>query len=429
MPSKTKRTTSQPLVRREIVYALIAVLLILATVAHYWDTLTVWRLHNRAAELSQTSRDDEAIEQLRAALLVDRHDPQTVFMLARSHRRVGDYQAATYLLSTAEELGAKSEQIELERTLLAVQAGQIRGFDQKFSQLIVDMPEQSADIIQAYAIGLFANQQSERAFQLVADWEATTPQDPQPKFLQAYLFQESNHLDLAADAYRAGLKLSEDAPLMRRRLGQVLLTLGKADEALVELKKCLQASPDDVEVHYLLAQGAQQQNELDTALQELDGILATSPIHFGAQRLRGRIYLDKGEPHAAIADLQGVVTAHPDDTVAREALGRAMQALGRNDEARVHFDFVAATTKYQHETDRLLRQMVEEPKNADLPYETALRLIQSGNLEDGAKWLRTALELQPDHTAAQLALADVLESLGDVRNASLHRQAALQSGE
>ena len=426
MPSDPNSTSQPPIVRREIFYALIAVLLIIAVLAHYWDTLSVWRSYSRAAELSQTSRDAEAIEQLRAALLVDRHNPLTLIKLARSHRRAGQLQAAIYLLSAAQELGAKPEQIELERTLLDVQTGHIRGFDQKFPQLIVDMPEQAPDIMQAYVLGLFANLQSERAFQLLGGWEASSPQDPQPKFLQAYLYQGINRLDLAANAYRAGLKLSKGSTLMRRRLGQVLLEAGKTDEALAELKQCLQASPEDVEVHYLLALLAHQQNELDIALQELDSLLAASPSHIEARRLRGQIYLDQGNPQAAITDLQKVATADPDDTLAREALGRALQALGRSDEAKPHFDFVSAATAYQNETGRLIRQVLAEPENADLRFEIALRLLQEGNLEDGAKWLRTVLELRPDHTAAHLALVDVLESVGDFRNAALHRQAATQ---
>ncbi|MEO8271822.1 MAG: tetratricopeptide repeat protein, partial [Aureliella sp.] len=298
---------------------------------------------------------------------------------------------------------------------------------QKFPQLIVDMPEQASDILQVYVLGMFANLQTEKAFHLLGDWEASSPQDSQPKFLQAYLYQGINRLDLAANAYRAGLKLSKDSTLMRRRLGQVLLEAGKTDEALVELQQCLQASPNDVEVHYLLAQVAQQQNDLDTALQELDSVLASSPSHVDAQCLRGQVYLDKGDPQAALADLQAVATVHPDDTVAREALGRALKAVGRSEEAKTNFDYVSAATAFQSETGRLIRQVLAEPENAELRFEIALRLLQSGDLEDGAKWLRTVLELQPDHNAAHLAMADVLERAGDSRNAALHRQVANQS--
>lgn len=422
VPAAPSLVSQKPLIRRGIFYTLVAVLLIIAALAHFWDELSIWRLHSRAAELSESSHDLEAIDHLRSALRIDRDNPVTVLKLASFHRRAGQLGEAMRLLSAAQELGADSKQIELERTLLDVQTGRIHGFDQTFAQWMVDMPEHAPDIMQSYVLGLFANLQTQKAFQLLGSWEASSPQDPRPKFLQAYLYQSIDRLDLAANAYRAGLKLANDSSLMRRRLGQVLLDAGKTEEALVELKQCLEASPGDVEVHYLLAQGAQQQNQLEAASQELEQVLTADPNHFDALRLRGQIYLDKGEPQAALADLEQAASAHPDDTVAREALGRALQALGRTDEAKRHFEFVAASTKLQGETARLIRQVLTEPQNAELRFEIGVRLLQSGNVEDGAKWLRTVFEIQPNHTDAHLALASILEMQGDYRNAAMHRE-------
>lgn len=425
-PSFSSGTDRPPLVRRGIVYALVAVLLIVAGLAHFWDTLAVWRMHSRAAELSQASRDAEATDQLRAALLIDQDNPRTVLQLARAHRRLGELEPAMHLINAAQELGADPQQLELERTLLDVQTGHIRGFDQKLPQLMVDLPEQSPEILRAYVLGLFANLQIDEALQLLASWESSTPEDSQPKFLQAYVYQGINRLDIAAAAYRAGLKLSNDSTLMRRRLAQVLLEAGETEEAIAELKTCLKTAPEDIEVHYLLAQCAHRQNEMDNALAELETVLASSPSHFEARRLRGQILLDKGEPQAAIDDLQELTTTSPDDIVAREALARALQALGRTDEAKSHFEFVSAATKQQDETGRLIRQVLTEPQNVDLRFEIGMRLLQAGSVEDGAKWLRTVLEIQPDHADAHLALADVLERVGDYRNAAMHRQAATQ---
>ncbi len=422
-PSQANTTSQQPLMRRGVLYALVSVLLIVAVLAYFGDQLSIWRYYSRAAELSLTSHDAEAIDQLRMALQVESDNPATVIKLAQFHCRAGNLGASARLLVAAQELGAETVQVALERTLLDVQSGHIHGFDKRFPQMIVDMPEQAPDILQSYVLGLFANLQTEQAFDLLGNWEASAPQDPRPKFLQAYLYHSIDRLELAASSYRAGLKLSKDSTLMRRRLGQVLLEAGKTDAALVELKECLLASPQDVEVRYLLAQVAHQQNQLDAALEGLEEVLKVDPTHVAARRLRGQIYLEKDDAAAALADLQAVADSQPDDTVAREALGRALQALGRDQEASVHFDFVSEATKQNDETGRLIRQVLSEPQNAELRFEIGLRLAQSGNVEDGAKWLRTVLEIQPNHNGAHLALASVLERLGDFRNAANHRQA------
>ncbi len=397
--------------------------MVVALVAHFWEPLAVWRMVSRASELAQASRDAEAVDLLRAALLVDADNPQTVVRLAQAHRRVGQLEPAANLLSAAKDLGGDEQQIELETTLLSVQMGRTRGFEKRFAELMVQWPDQAPDILRTYVLGLFANLQTDHALQLLKSWESSTPQDSRPKFLQAYLYQGINRLDMAAAAYRAGLKLSREATVMRKRLAEVLLEAGEADEAWSELQTCREQTPGDIEVQYLIAECAHKRNETQTALAELEQVLKTDPNHFQSLRLRGRMRLDSDDPQGALDDLQKAASVQPDDTVVREALGRALQALGRTDEAQSHFDYVASATKQQDETGRLIRQVLSEPQNVDLRFEIGVRLLQAGDFDDGAKWLRTVLEIDPSHVGAHLTLADLLEQRGDFRGAAQHRQA------
>jgi tetratricopeptide (TPR) repeat protein len=110
--------------------------------------------------------------------------------------------------------------------------------------------------------------------------------------------------------------------------------------------------------------------------------------------------------------LEYVSQRSPDDLVAREALARTLQALGRTDEAKQHFDFVSVASKEQAETGRLIRKVLSEPKNAELRFEIGSRLFQFGNPGDGVKWLRTVLEIDPNHSAANALLSDFYRSHG-----------------
>ncbi len=74
--------------------------------------------------------------------------------------------------------------------------------------------------------------------------------------------------------------------------------------------------------------------------------------------------------------------------------------------------------------NRLVRESLEKPDDAELRFEIGAILFKYGSPEDAARWMRAALELDPDHTGAHLALAAYFDSRHDWANARLHRQSA-----
>jgi Tfp pilus assembly protein PilF len=61
-------------------------------------------------------------------------------------------------------------------------------------------------------------------------------------------------------------------------------------------------------------------------------------------------------------------------------------------------------------------------REAVVRYEIGTTLLEFGTPELGAKWLRTVLELQPDHQGAHRALARYYEAQGDWQNALDYRR-------
>jgi tetratricopeptide (TPR) repeat protein len=358
---------------------------------------------SKVRELFHQYRDVEALHLLKETLDSDGANADVALQLVRAHRRLGDLQAAGDLINVAAKLGADGEQLGLERKLLSVQAGQIRGFDKEFTKLIVDSPDNGPDILQAYVLGLFANLRTDEAFGLLSGWQQSSPSDSLPHFLEAYLLHGINRLQPAADAYRKGLQLAPYMTLMRRRLAQVLYESGEYKAALIELDICV-AQGDLIESHALIARCAHAENDFVKAMAELKVVLDTDPNHLDGRRLRGQIHLSNNELPDALEDLEFVVQRNPDDLVATEALARTLQGLGRSVEARKRFDEVSSATKEQAEIGRLIHRVFDEPQNAELRFEIGDLLLKSGSLREGAKWLRTVLEIDPNHAAAIAAL-------------------------
>jgi Tfp pilus assembly protein PilF len=91
--------------------------------------------------------------------------------------------------------------------------------------------------------------------------------------------------------------------------------------------------------------------------------------------------------------------------LAHDGLGRALRGFGQAAEAQPHFDYVAEAEGALDRINRLLRTAVERPDDAEIRYEIGMSLLKYGSPDDGAKWLRTVLELDPKHQKAQEALA------------------------
>lgn len=88
-------------------------------------------------------------------------------------------------------------------------------------------------------------------------------------------------------------------------------------------------------------------------------------------------------------------TASPEDRAARD-MKRGRELMDQKDFSRAQLEFRNAVR--------------ETPKNADAHYHLGLALVQAGLLSEALGALRTATDLDPKHTQAQLKLAEVMLS-------------------
>jgi predicted Zn-dependent protease len=413
--------------RRSRIYLALRVLLLSAIIVPlvlFRDPLAILYRQSRARMLLDKRHDFAALEPLRTALRNDLENPKTLLLLARAHRRLGNLPRVSLLLNRAETLGGDARRIEHERRLVLAQSGRLTEVEPFLPDMLLNPDEDGPDICQAFVQGYFANLRSGDAVRLLDVWQQSYPNDPQVYFMRAYLMQSMDDTKQAGELYRQGLELAPDQTVMRRRLAEVLLETGKLDDAESELSLCVEQAPEDAEISFVLAQSAYKRGDLEVATQRLSETLQRAPDHFEARRLKGQLDLAQGKLDEALQELQAVVRQRPYDLLAREALGRTLRTLGRNDEAKTHFDFVTEGEQANSRVSRLIRKSIENPADAEVRYEIGTFLQRYGPPEDAVRWMRSVLELQPDHPGAHRALADYCESQGDVAGAALHRPRA-----
>lgn len=389
-----------------------------------WQPAVVhWHLR-RARHLLRAGENQGALAELRAALRLAPDTAETHFLLARAHRRLGNLDKTPGLLRRAEKLGGARDRAERETWLLLAQSGLLREAEPHLDDLLMDPRDDGADICQAYVLGYFAQVRVTDAARLLDTWEKAYPEDPRPHFMRGYLLYGLGMRPEAEAAYRKGLGLAPGDLSARWRLAQVLMETQQIDEARVLLEGCVADDPANPQIVTSWAECVFRAGEADRAREALAQLLDSAPEHFEARRLRGEIALAQGRFEEARRELEAALNQRPYDTTTHNALGRALRALGRAPEAKAHFDYVAEAEGPLARMENHLRLIPERPHDVPLRYEIGLTLLRYGSPDDGAKWLRSVLELQPEHAGAHQALAAYYETRGDWRNARYHWQQA-----
>jgi len=235
--------------------------------------------------------------------------------------------------------------------------------------------------------------------------------------MRAFLHQSLADLPEAVASYRKGLELATnetgraetttDTTGMRCRLAEVLLEQHNYQEADQLLQQCARENPERAEVLYTQANSFFQQGKGEEAIEKLERLLAQVPTHFEAHRLLAEIASAEGRFELALDHSREAVKQRPYDTTAHNTLGNALLVLGKPDSAKAHLEYVAAAESSLGRMERQLRQVVDDPTNTQLRYEIGKTLLQYGSPADGLKWIRSVLEIDPEHQLARQALPRV----------------------
>ena len=410
-------------------WLLAAVVVMAGLAAAFWGAIPLAiQFHcGRARQFLQQRDNQQALHQLRIALRLAPQRAETYFLLARTHRRLGDLERVEPLLREAQQRGGDPERAQRETWLAWAQAGRLRDAEPHLSELLMDGKEDGAEICAAYVQGYFTNLQPREARQLLDAWQRDYPGDPQSHFMRGYLNQALALFPEAAEAYRQGLELAPGETMMRIRLAEVLGEMNETDEAIGQFQRCADETPNDAAIFAAWAKCLVKQGDSAQARQVLQRALRIASMNFEALRQLGELELADGNFQQALPPLQAATSQRPYDTATHNALGKTLQALGRTAEARPHLEYAAQAEESLSRMERELRTVVDRPKDPELRYDIGLTLLKYGSPPDGVKWLHTVLELQPDHPGAHQALAAYYETIGDLSQAARHWAKAKKS--
>ena len=144
----------------------------------------------------------QALRELRTALRLAPSDAEVHFLLARTHRRLGNLDQIPAFLRRAQQLGGDPSRAERETWMAWAQSGRLREAEPHLAELLTDLRDDGADVCEAYVQGYFSNLRVNEALRLLDAWQRDYPDDAQAHFMRGYLMQILRRWRDAAAAYR-----------------------------------------------------------------------------------------------------------------------------------------------------------------------------------------------------------------------------------
>lgn len=345
------------------------------------------------------------------------------FLKARIALAGGHLEAATTHLDRAQWLGYPEGPADRLRALIWVRVGR---FAEAEPVLIHHLnttidPDPEADealariFMESYRLGL--------AGKVIERWARDAPRDGKPYLWLTEIDRRlrGNMVEIQEQHYRAALQ--RDPQLWKARLGlaEVLRAMHRLDEAAREFASYAAHKPNDPAGPVGLGRVALEQGELKAAASHLDRALALAPDDPSALKDRALIDIRLGDDASAVLRLSKAIRADPLDAEPLYKRSLALTRLGRKDEAAIDTRNLAKLREEHAEVLLIRDRLMDEPDNLDVRYELARWMFDHGRDDEGLRWVRQILAVQPGHPATHQLLAEYYDHLGDSGLANYYR--------
>jgi predicted O-linked N-acetylglucosamine transferase (SPINDLY family) len=224
---------------------------------------------------------------------------------------------------------------------------------------------------------------------------------------------------------RKAISLNAKVATAHNDLGNALLDVNGAEEALASYDKAIALKPDFAEAYTARGVALRDLRRFEKALASQDKAIALNPNAAEAYNNRGNVLLDLKRTDAALASYEKAITLRPDFAEGHNNRGNALLELKRTDDALASYEKAIAlkpgfAQAHSARGDALLE--LERSADALASYDKALQLQSSlaeawlgrGNVfrhlrsyEEASAAFDKALALKPDLAGAWLGRGNI----------------------
>ena len=256
--------------------------------------------------------------------------PVAQFVLATSHRLCGRIDAALAILGPLAHAQPQAPQVHCEHGLALAQAGRGEEAVDALRRALALRPAQP----QAWrALADHLRATGDHAGADAAYLQSVRHASRSPELMRAAEALAANRLPEAERLLKARVAQQPTDVAALRMLAELAVRVGRNEDALSLLERCLTLAPGFREArhHYALVLHRDQQPE--RALAELDRLLAEEPQHPGGRTLKAAILCRLGDYAEGIALYDALLREYPNNPRVWMSHGHALKTAGRQDEA------------------------------------------------------------------------------------------------
>jgi len=173
---------------------------------------------------------------------------------------------------------------------------------------------------------------------------------------------------------------TSDAAVERNNRGAALLTQGKLEEAIAELRQAVEIAPAYVVAHSNLAYAYERHERSDEAIAEYRKVLELEPGNSLARNNLGALYAKIGRYDDAIREFEELLRRDPTNATAKRNLDNARHNT-------------AIVQERQDQIGQTMRVIDARPNDPRAAYDAARIYAQQGNNDQALAWLAKALDL------------------------------------
>ncbi len=217
---------------------------------------------------------------------------------------------------------------------------------------------------------------------------------PNPHVTRAEMLLNQSRPEMAEAELRRGLEADPDDGYVHALLGISRMQQNKMDEAKESLRESIRLAPEFYLPHYLMGAIHLDQGKLIDARRCADEALRLDPYQPSCHRLTAALLLQEDKREEAIQALDRGLALDPEDVDCLNMRAQVLTQMGRSQEA-------AGT---------IARTMRAAPENADAHATQGWALMHTNKPKEALKHFEEALRIEPGHAYARAGLVEALKA-------------------
>ncbi len=193
----------------------------------------------------------------------------------------------------------------------------------------------------------------------------------------------------ALSHFGKALDISPGNPYILYDQADLLIKMGKTDNAIGSLQESIRNKPDHIDARLNLGNLLMQKGEIGMAIEQYNAILRIDPRKAKAYNNLGNAYLQKADPARAAEFFRKALELQPDFADAKNSLGKIEEIQAR----------------YREASATIERELQADPGNPVLYVKLAGLRQQQGDTEAAIAAYEQALSIKPDSVGALYGIA------------------------